>query len=73
MVNRIKELILERIRDLENQRETMKKYLLMKNGTSDLHAVADAAMDMREMNAGILELDKVLENIRDLENSERKD
>jgi hypothetical protein len=43
---------------LEKQRSSMIMYLLMKVDTFDWHGVADAAMDLREIEAklGILEI-----------------
>ena len=44
------------IKDLLTQKETMIGYLKMKVEQQDWHGVADAAMDIREIDAKILVL-----------------
>ena len=48
---------------LENQKETLIEYLCVKAEAEDRHAVADAAMDLRDLEAAkevYLQMDKVL-------------
>lgn len=46
--------------DLENERESLIRYLQMKVNTQDWHGVADAAMDLRDV-------DSALKTIKDLQ------
>lgn len=50
------------IEELKEQKDTLKAYLLSKVKTNDWHAVADAAMDLREIEALI----KFLETPKDV-------
>lgn len=45
--------MIEKLVRLETQRQTMVTYLLSKVEVSDWHGVADAAMDLREIEAKI--------------------
>ena len=48
------------IESLENERAGMIEYLLLKVGSQDWHGVADAAMDIREIEAKIKTYNEVI-------------
>lgn len=54
--NPIKEIAL-----LEEERENLSRYILIKLEKKDYHAVADAAMDLREIDAKLSILMKAFE------------
>lgn len=54
------EVIRARITQLQEQYKQMHKYLRLKMDEDDMHGVIDAAMDMRDIAAGIDALKRVL-------------
>ncbi len=46
---------MSRVDELLAQRKGLKSYLRMKDDADDMHGVADAAMDIREIDAAIVE------------------
>lgn len=42
------------VRSLQNRRKLMQEYLQLKVGEEDWHGVADAAMDLRDIDSEIL-------------------
>lgn len=44
-----------RLKDLKKRRKLYRKYLIMKVAEEDWHGVADAAMDLRELDVAIYE------------------
>jgi hypothetical protein len=59
----LKEKITARIAVLNEQKGLMIEYLLMKVSIGDYHGVADAAMDLREIDAELKGLKLSLETI----------
>jgi hypothetical protein len=51
----------EEIKKLQNKVEGMRNYLLLKVEVEDWHGVADAAMDIRELEAKKKTLEEVIE------------
>ena len=63
MVQSIISTVRTRINELDENISSMVDYMNLKIQTEDWHAVADAAMDIREMEAGMKELKTVLGNL----------
>lgn len=58
-----KEAIEQRIDAYAVRKSLMMNYLIMKSSETDWHGTADAAMDLRDLEAAIIELKWVLEEM----------
>lgn len=71
MVRDIQNTLLTRIRDIDAQIAQLTQYLLVKVKSKDWHAVADAAMDIRELESEKRAADKIVMSIYDTRQDEK--